>query len=82
MAPLPVGQVDVALVAELRRENCVKRRKLAEVFCLARFVDRLLVDRPAKESFATLTSLNMDDIGLVDRCIADSRGAKKSESIP
>ena len=60
----------------------MKRRKLAEVFCLARFVDRLLVDRPAKESFATLTSLNMDDIGLVDRCIADSRGAKKSESIP
>ena len=60
----------------------MKRRKLAEVFCLARFVDRLLVDRPAKESFATPTSLNMDDIGLVDRCIADSRGAKKSESIP
>ena len=60
----------------------MKRIKLGEIFCLARFVDRLLVDRPAKESFATLTSLNMDDIGLVDRCIADSRGAKKSESIP
>ena len=55
----------------------MKRRKLAEVFCLARFVDRLLVDRPAKESFATLTSLNMDDIGLADRCKADSRVAKK-----
>ena len=55
----------------------MKRIKLGEIFCLARFVDRLLVDRPAKESFATLTRLNMDDIGLVDRCIADSRVAKE-----
>ena len=55
----------------------MKRIKLGEIFCLARFVDRLLVDRPAKESFATLTRLNMNDIALVDRCIADSRVAKK-----
>ena len=55
----------------------MKRIKLGEIFCLARFVDRLLVDRPTKESFATLTRLNMDDIGLVDRCLADSRVAKK-----
>ena len=41
----------------------MKRIKLGEIFCLARFVDRLLVDRPAEESFATLTRLNMDDIG-------------------
>ena len=31
----------------------MKRIKLGEIFCLARFVDRLLVDRPTKESFAT-----------------------------
>ena len=59
----------------------MKRRKLAEIFCLAWFVDRLLVDRPTKESFTTLTRLNMNDVGLVDRCIADSRVAKKSEFI-
>ena len=60
----------------------MKRIKLGEIFCLARFVDRLLVDRPAKESFATLTRLNRDDISLVDGCIADLRAAKKSEFIP
>ena len=60
----------------------MKRIKLGEIFCLARFVDRLLVDRPAKEPFATLTRLKMDDIGLVDGCIADTRVAKKSEFIP
>ena len=64
-------------------ELCEKRINLGEIFCLARFVDRLLVYRPTKESFATLTSLKMDDWYWSGwQMYSRLKSGKKSEFIP
>ena len=68
LAPLPVCQVDVTDVSKLCRKKRWRKDWLF-IFCLARFVDWLLVYWTSKESFAALARLNIVVGGLFMECV-------------